>query len=99
MFGHVARRLDGGVPESRHWHQDLLIQMTLDTPDRRAVISPETYARLARYLAFRHFFRHSYPHLVSGSRMANLVMTLSDTWSQARRELTAFLASLPEPTA
>lgn len=56
----IAKHIDHRVPQSGHWHRDLLNQMTSSTDSRPSILSFDVSARLADFLAFRHVFRHSY---------------------------------------
>jgi len=50
--------------------------------------------RLADYLGFRHFYRHSYSFYLEWEEVEKLVMSLEEVWEQAKGELQAFLDSL-----
>ncbi len=57
----VARGLNSGPPEGPDWHRLLLRAMALDKPGHRPRLFDETTAsELARFLGFRHLFRHLY---------------------------------------
>lgn len=60
IFLSIAKRMDKDVPMGSQWHRELLDQMTEPTTARRPVLTTLTANRLSDYLAFRHFFRHSY---------------------------------------
>lgn len=76
IFLVVSKELDGTVPAGPSWHRDLLVLMSRDTPQRRRVISEQTREKLAAYLTFRHFFRHSYSFFLDWSRLEKLVIPL-----------------------
>ena len=92
IFERVAKRVDGKLPDGDRWHTDLLIQMSKATGQRSPVISEKTCTVLQGYLAYRHYFRHSYPHSLEWPRMIQLVMQLHDTWRHTRGELEAFVS-------
>jgi hypothetical protein len=94
IFLAIAKGIDRYVPSGDRWHQELLTLMTEGTPNRRQVISAEMEQRLADYLGFRHFYRHSYSFLLEWSKMVDLVIPLSDVWSQLKGELQAFIDRL-----
>ncbi|MFQ5865419.1 MAG: hypothetical protein ACE5IW_09350 [bacterium] len=48
------------VPKTTQWHRDFLTQMTETTSKRGQVLTTDIAHRLADYLGFRHFYRHSY---------------------------------------
>ncbi|PKO23043.1 MAG: hypothetical protein CVU38_06140, partial [Chloroflexi bacterium HGW-Chloroflexi-1] len=87
IFLAVAKELDGTVPAGSSWHRDLLVLMSRDTPQRRRVISEQTGEKLAAYLTFRHFFRHSYSFFLDWSRLEKLVIPLWEVWEQTRQDL------------
>jgi hypothetical protein len=63
----IAKGLDRQVPDSAQWHRDLLLHMTQETASRGEVISTELAQKLADYLGFRHFYRHTYSFLLAWS--------------------------------
>jgi hypothetical protein len=60
IFVNVAKKTDKHIPNGPQWYRDLLLQVTERTADRPPVLKPNTAQLLAEYLAFRHFYRHSY---------------------------------------
>lgn len=60
VFLSIAKGIDQKVPTGSQWHRDLLLQMTQRTVNRGPVISTELAQKLADYLGFRHFYRHTY---------------------------------------
>lgn len=94
IFLSIAKGLEQQVPTGSQWHRELLVQMGQQTANRGAVISAELVAKLADYLGFRHFYRHSYSFFTEWSRLKNLVMPLREVWAQVKRELYEFLESL-----
>jgi hypothetical protein len=96
IFMSVAKQVDATVPTGAQSHRDVLTQMTRATDRRGAVISKQTAKRLADYLGFRHFYRHSYSFFLDGKELLKLVTPLSDVWSQTRSELTGFMNSLEQ---
>lgn len=58
------------------------------------MLSADATRRLADYLAFRHFYRHSYSFFLSWIELEKLVTELEDVWHQIRRELQRFLLNL-----
>jgi hypothetical protein len=95
VFGSIAKGIDTSVPDGARWHGDLLTQMAQPTPNREAVLSPDTASQLADYLAFRHFYRHSYSFTLAWDEMEELARSLLEVWSQAKDELQHFIDGLP----
>ncbi|OGG52761.1 MAG: hypothetical protein A3F84_10040 [Candidatus Handelsmanbacteria bacterium RIFCSPLOWO2_12_FULL_64_10] len=94
IFLSIAKGLDQKVPTDSQWHRDLLVQMTQEMANRGRVISAELGQKLAGYLGFRHFYRHSYSFFLEWGEMEKLVIPLHEVWSQAKKELCEFLDSL-----
>lgn len=91
VFELVARHVDRNLPEGETWHRDLLQQMAEDLPDTRpAVISPENAATIDEFRRFRHLVRNVYTIDLAPEKMAGLMETLPEMWSQLRAELLAF---------
>ncbi|MEW6687228.1 MAG: hypothetical protein AB1393_13665, partial [Candidatus Edwardsbacteria bacterium] len=94
IFLSIAKGLDENVPKGDQWHRDLLVQMTQRTPKRNHVISDEMAQKLAEYLGFRHFYRHSYSFFLKWDEVEKLVTPLQKVWMQLKRELSLFMNSL-----
>ena len=94
IFLNIAKGLDSKVPAGNQWHRDLLLQMTQTTPNRNAVLTLETAYHLADYLAFRHFYRHSYSFFLDWSEMGKLVISLAEVWKKTKYEFELFLNTL-----
>jgi hypothetical protein len=90
----VAKIIDKEVPTGPQWHRDLLIQMSNPTPARGAVLSEELTGSLARYMVFRHFYRHSYSFVLNLDELRKLVTPLSSAWSETRSQLSRFLQGI-----
>lgn len=96
-FLSVAKGLDQEVPTGSQWHRDLLVQMSQETAKRGRVISADLARRLADYLGFRHFYRHSYSFLLEWEELRELIAPLRELWTQVKEELTGFLKSVEAP--
>jgi len=92
IFTDVARRIDGSLPQGDRWHTELLVQMARPTNSRPSVISDATQHQLRQYLAFRHYYRHSYSHSLEWARLRELVAGLTDVWQSTRMDLRQFLS-------
>lgn len=91
IFLRVAKEIDQIVPSGKQWHRDLLNQMTNLTSQRGPVFSIDTVNGLADYLAFRHFYRHSYSFFLKWNELQGLVDPLEEVWEQTKAELKSFL--------
>lgn len=94
IFLRVAKEIDQIVPSGKQWHRDLLNQMANLTLQRESIFSIDTKTRLADYLAFRHFYRHSYSFFLEWSELQELVDSLDEVWEQTKAELESFLDDL-----
>lgn len=94
IFLSIAKEIDSQVPTGTQWHRDLLTRMAETTLRRAAVLTPETAHRLAAYLGFRHFYRHSYSFFLDWNEMEELILPLEEVWKQVRSEILLFLSKL-----
>ncbi len=94
IFLTIAKDIDADVPTSAHWHRDLLTQMTKGTSKRGPVLTTKTYQRLASYLGFRHFYRHSYSFFLAWDELEDLVTPLQEFWGRVKSELESFVDSM-----
>lgn len=90
----VAKHIDQSVPTGMQSHRDLLLQMTKRNRQRDNVISIETAKKLAAYLGFRHFYRHSYSFFIDWNELQKLVHRLSAVWAQTKSDGVIFTNSL-----
>ena len=94
IFLSIAKGIDVEVPAGSQWHRNLLNRMAESTAKRSPVLTIELVRRLGDYLAFRHFYRHSYSFFLEWDEMGKLVIPLEEIWDQTRVELQRFLANL-----
>jgi hypothetical protein len=73
VFRRIAAEVDGQLPSSPAWHNDLLDQMSSSQPNRPALMNTQLRGRLADYLVFRHYFRHGYTFTLRWEKMRDLV--------------------------
>ncbi|MCK4353014.1 hypothetical protein KAW65_06355 [candidate division WOR-3 bacterium] len=74
------------IPTSDSWHSDLLILAT-----DKGIITETTKKRLAKYLAFRHFFIHAYGFLLDEEELKLLVDNVFDAYSSFKTEIDALI--------
>lgn len=94
IFRSIAREIDADISTGERWHRDILTRMTESTVLRPPVLSHETFLRLTEYLAFRHFYRHSYSFILEWDELEKLVIPLPEIWEQVKFELNTFLDTL-----
>ena len=75
------------IPFSDSWHRDLLILAS-----EEKIITETTRVRLAKYLAFRHFFVHAYSFLLDERELKLLVDDVFDTHATFKEEINAFIS-------
>lgn len=72
---------------SESWHRDLLA-LSLEN----GIISKDTQKRLADYLAFRHFFSHSYSFLLDEVYLKPLVDNMPQVYVVFKKEIENWLS-------
>lgn len=102
MFEDIARTLDGVIPDSPNWHQELLKQMAAEIAGvRLAVISVQTRYCLDEYRSFRHLVRNLYTFHLRASRVAELCDGLRSCYAALHADVEGFMRnmqSLDEPS-
>jgi len=93
IFVRISKEIDQTVQAGERWHREVLNRMTVPAGSRTAVVSTELGQRLAEYLSFRHFYRHSYSLFLDWTELEPLVKGLGETWGRLRTELTRFIAT------
>jgi len=83
----ILRDEDIPIPFSDSWHRDLLILAY-----KEKIITETTRVRLAKYLAFRHFFVHAYSFLLDERELKLLVDDVFDTHATFKEEINAFIS-------
>jgi predicted nucleotidyltransferase len=95
IFKRIAVQFDGGLPQSAHWHVDLLNRMN-DAREgvRPAVISNYLWALLEEYLDFRHFFRNAYGAELEWVKLRPHVEQMPATLAMLKSQLDQFFATV-----
>jgi hypothetical protein len=94
IFLSVAKGIDRNVPVGNRWHQDLLTNMAHAIAERPSVLTCEMSHKLGDYLAFRHFYRHSYSFILEWTELGKLVIPVAEVWKELKNELHVFLNSI-----
>lgn len=93
IFTRIASELNGGVPQSPQWHQELIRNMALAIPEvRPAVIDADLAGNLSEHLRFRHVFRNVYGSVLEPARMQSLEEQMPATLAAFRAQVESFLA-------
>ena len=82
--------------DNKNWHKNLLKQMVIKTDDRIPVISEGLKDVLAEFLAFRHFFRHSYSFRLEWEELEPLAKKLNEAKNTFKKEMLDFVSYLTE---
>jgi hypothetical protein len=91
IFEDIARTIDGNIPSGSDWHTGLLVQMAIESANRRPpVISGDVRITLDDYHGFRHVVRNVYAFFSRPSRLKQLVDGLPECYSPLKQELLAF---------
>ncbi len=90
IFSLIARDVDGASPDGDRWHASLLHVMSVPAAQRKQVISESGKLRLEKYLAFRHYFRHSYGFTLDWEHLKPLCMDLKGTYQMIKEEIIRF---------
>jgi hypothetical protein len=96
----IAREWDGRMPDSDAWHKELLLQMSMGTDMRPAVLSAAMVAELSEYLAFRHLFRGASIVLMRWEKLLPLLSKAGETHRRVDAEVRAFIGfveATPKP--
>jgi hypothetical protein len=95
IFEKLAATIDGAVPSTANWHQELLTQMQTEIPSvRPAVISAQLKEALEEYRGFRHVVRNVYAYHLKPEKLKPLVENLENAFRMASEELTTFAVFL-----
>lgn len=91
----IVKRLDRAQPTGKHWHKELLEQVSVESPGiRPAVLRPITVERLDMYRSFRHVARNIYGAELDWQLLTGLLAkspTTMDLFSQDIRQFVTFL--------
>jgi len=92
MFEDIARTLDGVIPDSPNWRQELLKQMAAEIAGvRPSVISVQTRDYLDKYRSFRHLVRNLYTYHLRASRVAELCDGLRSCYTVLHADVVNFM--------
>ena len=91
IFIVIKKQLDMQIPSGQKWHHELLEAMTSKTDKRQNVISASSRKILREYMAFRHFFRHSYSFELDQEKIKKLIVELRTNWNKIKADIMAFI--------
>ncbi|MFH7243312.1 MAG: hypothetical protein ACHWZW_10730 [Spirulina sp.] len=87
----VAVELNGGLPSGSDGHKRLLDRMSQERDGRPAILTRETAASLREFLGFRHIVRNLYGFELDPNRVAVLVESYPEVWSNVQKDVRAFV--------
>lgn len=93
IFVMIAKGLNEEIVDNKSWHKDLLLSMSEQNEQRKAVITKDNYIKLANYLAFRHFYRHSYSKKLEWSLLKEIALNIETVWQSVKKDITDFINS------
>ena len=76
------------IPESGSWHRDLLILSS-----EQSIITENMRNKLAKYLAFRHFFVHAYGFTLDKKELDLLVDNVFEIYNAFKEEISVSISS------
>jgi len=91
IFSIIAKDVDNDFPDDSFWHRKLIKQMNSKTNNREKVISDKLLEKLDGYLAFRHYYRHSYSFYLDWNLIKDLVNDIENTKTSFNTEISNFI--------
>ena len=85
ILKHLLSAKDVEIPKSDTWHKDLL-----NLSVSMGIISSGLCDKLYEYLAFRHFFVHTYGFMLEEAHLRDLANDVPETWTQFLLEIENF---------
>lgn len=75
------------IVKNEYWHKALL-----ESSEKNQIISSEFKNSLSDYLAFRHFFVHSYGFMLDESRLLSLANNANDIFSKFKESIKEYFS-------
>jgi hypothetical protein len=92
IFQLIVARFEEELPSGKHWHTDLLTQVSMDLPDLRPpVIKQSTQNLLDDYRSFRHRIRNIYTYHIDPEKVEVLVTRLPEVYTVVQKDIDQFL--------
>ncbi len=92
----IAVRTGGSIPSGPSSHSALIDSVSIDTPERFAVLSPALGRDVREYMRYRHLFRSLYPYRLMWERMRPLIENAEPVWNRFQSELDAWIERMQE---
>lgn len=88
----IEKTVDATVPTGELWHREVLARASLAVEGvRPEILGSETTEKLREYLAFRHFFRHSYAPRLRWEKMSEKAKHAAAVFGLVRADIDRFL--------
>jgi hypothetical protein len=87
----IFKTIDEKIPNDLQWHKKVF-ENTFETSEKRTIIfGKENKEKLAEYLSFRHYFRHSYGYEIDWKRLKPLINGVEELWKELENDLSKFI--------
>lgn len=87
----ILKELKISLPEGSSWHKDLL-KLSVE----KGIITETTLQELGEYLAFRHFFNHSYALDIYADKLEPLVANIYEVYFHFKKDITEILEKIAQ---
>ena len=87
----IFKGIGENIPSDLQWHKKLLEKAFEPTEKISAIFKNEYKKQLVEYLAFRHFFRHSYGFEFDWKRLKPLINRVEKLWKKLEKDITKFI--------
>jgi len=74
------------IPSGHSWHKELL-----EISKSNEILTPELVVELSKYLAFRHYFVHSYSFMLKAELLLPLAQEAENMWEQFSENISRFV--------
>ena len=78
----IAKDIDDSIPRGDRWHKTLLEQMMIDTDQRPAFLTMDTFTQFEQLRGFRHFVRNAYTYTIDAERVVELAEGLKTCYEK-----------------
>jgi hypothetical protein len=95
LMRRIASRLGESIPSGAAWHQELLVQFSVEVPELRpSLFAPRTRVLLDEFRRFRHVTHHVYALQFDWEQMSKLLSQANELLSNLVADAEAFKAFL-----
>ena len=87
----IFKGMGENIPDDSHSHKKLFEKAFEHTEKRSVIFKDEYKEQLVEYLAFRHFFRHSYGSEFDWKRLKPLIKGVEKLWKKLEKDINKFI--------